>query len=187
MYVHGRYGSIYVSLWPSEHNPIQGWSSPGKVHFINGDRLWDGSPQWASKPLEGLDEAAIVKWWSKTQSDPLINYKHKRPFQLSNIKESAFQWATDSQYRILNNQCSTTVLGGLLAGSSPALKARIGRWLAFRGIFIGPIELPSWSIPSMALRAAGTISPTDIKQLVISIWHDSDFNPSLIDRVLSTI
>jgi hypothetical protein len=109
MHVSGSYGSIYISLWPAEHNPKAGWSSPAKVHFLNGDKLWDGRPNWASKPLDRLDEKAIIQWWSKIQHNPLIDYKHKKPFQLDTNKDTAFQPADNTEYRILNSQCATTV------------------------------------------------------------------------------
>ena len=83
MFVHGNKGSIYISFWPSAHSLKAGWSSPGVVHFINGDKKADGQPSWASKPISTLDEGAIIAWWSKIQHNPLIDYKHKTPIQVS--------------------------------------------------------------------------------------------------------
>jgi hypothetical protein len=79
MHVSGKYGTVYVSLWPAEHSLAAGLMSPAKVHFANGDRLSDGTPQWASKSLDGLNEQAIILWWSGIQRSPLVDYKNKKP------------------------------------------------------------------------------------------------------------
>ena len=180
MHVSGRYGSIYVSFWPEEHSLKAGWSSPGKVHFVNADRLADGQPNFASKPLDGLDELAIIRWWSRIQRDPLIDYKNKKPFQTSNNKDTAFQSAQNTQYRIFNSQCATTVVSGLLVGANPDLKIKINNWIQSSAVNIGPVQVPF-------LRAFGipTITPTDVKRMVISVWNDKDYQMSLLDKVLT--
>ena len=167
MHVSGASGSIYVSFWPYAHNPTAGWSSPGKIHFMNADRLADGRPQWASKPLGGLDEKAIIQWWGRIQRDPSIDYKHKKPFQLSTDKDNAFQLADNTQYRILQCQCATTVVAGLEAGANSALKAKIKHWIRSSATSVGPVQIPF-------LRSLGfpTITPTDVKRLIMSVWND---------------
>ena len=170
MLVNGKYGTCYVSLWPEEHTLAAGLSSPAKVHFMNGDRLADGVPSWASKPLENLDEKAIIAWWGSIQRDPLIDYSKKKPFQTASAPDQAFQSATNTQYRILNNQCSTAVVRGLLAGADLLFSAKIIAWLALNGVHIGPATL---SQPlSAVLRILGVISPTDVKELIVSVWDD---------------
>jgi hypothetical protein len=52
MHVHSDHGSIYVSFWPQAHNPIAALSSPGHIHFMNGDRKSDGMPQWGLKAYQ---------------------------------------------------------------------------------------------------------------------------------------
>jgi hypothetical protein len=180
MHVGSRYGSIYVSFWPEEHSPKAAWSSPGKVHFVNADRLSDGTPHWASKPLDGLDEQAIIRWWSTIQHDPLIDYKHKKPFQLSTNKDTAFQAADNAQYRILSCQCATTVVAGLLAGANPALKTKIDNWVRSNAMSIGPVK-----IPLVRRWLNQTITPTDVKRLVISVWNDADYSRSFLDKIVS--
>src|SRR5690348_9065922 len=83
MYVRGNSGAIYISFWPSHHSLRAGWHSQGVVHFINGDIAADGRPDWASKPIDGLDEGKIIAWWSKIQHNPLIDYSHKSALQKS--------------------------------------------------------------------------------------------------------
>jgi hypothetical protein len=168
MHVSGNHGSIYISFWPNEHSLKGGWSSPGRIHFMNADRKADGSPQWASKSITDLDDAAIISWWSKIQSDPIIDYKHKKEFQTSNNENTNFQMATDQQYSILFNQCSTMVVAAILHGADNKIRAKIRAWLnAHSGRGLGYIQIPTllpWQIP--------TITPKDVKNLVISIWND---------------
>jgi hypothetical protein len=170
MHVSGEYGSIYVSLWPAAHSIFAGWSSPGKLHFVNGDRLADGRPAWASKPLTGLDERAIIQWWSQIQPNPLIDYQRKKGFQTTSDKDDAYEWAHNSRYRILSNQCSTVVVGALVAGASPKLRLEIRAWLYSHRISLGPVGLSIGL--SALLRTIGTVSPTDVQRLVSAVWGD---------------
>ena len=130
LYVNGPHGVIYVSYWPAAHNMKAGWSSQGKIHFMNGDKLHDGTPSWASKPLNGLDEAAIIRWWARTQPDPLIHYQKKESFQKVKVKNGSEELGAvrGSRYNILRNQCSTNVVDGLVRGADVALKLKILAW-----------------------------------------------------------
>ena len=168
LYVSGGCGNIYISFWPAEHSPSAGISSPGKVHFINADRLSDGVPQWASKPLVDLNERAIVEWWSHIQFDPLIDYSHKRPFQISKNREEAFQPANHTQYRLINSQCSTMVVSALSHGATPEVRKKIDNWLLTKCVNIGPLQIGRRL--SFLMRSIGTVTPTDVQTLVTDIW-----------------
>jgi hypothetical protein len=90
---------------------------------MNADKQADGVANWALKPLNDLDETAIIQWWSKIQTDPFIDYKDKKPFQKSASKDDNFQQANGPLYDILLNQCSTTVVAALLIGAAPPRRA----------------------------------------------------------------
>jgi hypothetical protein len=176
MHVSGPQGSIYVSLWPKEHALIEAVSSPAKAHFMNGDKLWDGLPNWASKPLAGLDEGAIIRWWSKIQRNPLIDYNHKQKFQLSTDKKQAFQPA-NTQYKILSNQCATTVVEGLIEGANPALKTKIENWKNANTKY-------TVAMPPFLIRGK-LISPRSVRLLVMSVWNDTDYRMSFVDNFIA--
>jgi hypothetical protein len=125
MSVHGEKGSIYISFWPSAHTLKAGWSSPGVVHFINGDIKADGQATWASKPIITLDEDAIIRWWSKIERNPLLDYKHKTPIQVSGSADAL----PGNTYSILLNQCSTTVVSALMVGADQVVRGKIAAWL----------------------------------------------------------
>lgn len=93
LYLSGGNGSIYVSVWPQMHNLQSGILSHAKIHFINADKLADGTPSWASKPITDLDESKVIKWWGRIQSNPLIDYQHKKAFQISNNETTNYQQA----------------------------------------------------------------------------------------------
>ncbi|GEM_PF-6063331 len=185
MYVQGKSGSVYVSFWPAAHNPWAALSSPGKIHFVNGDRLWDGPPHWTSKPLEGLNEAAIIRWWSNIQHGPLIDHSRKKPFQLTRDKAEAYQNAEHTQYHLLNSQCSTMVIDGLLAGADETTARKIENWLHTHPAYI---HIGSWLAPvprSSVLRLLKFVTPADVQSLVISVWKDADYSMSLTDKIIS--
>lgn len=171
LFISGKFGSAYISFWPAAHNFFSALSSPGKIHFMNGDRISDGTPKWASKPLVDLNDAAVINWWSHIQRDPLINYGHKKPFQSTKNQDSAFQMASNTQYRLLNSQCSTMVVAALIAGSNPDRKIQIRDWLKKRNVNIGPFEFIKEF--SVILRYIGTITPTDVKNLISEVWGDN--------------
>jgi hypothetical protein len=154
MFVHGAAGTIYISFWPAAHNVKAGWSSPGVVHFINGDKEADGQPSWASKPISTLDEAAIIAWWSKIQANPLIDYQHKKPIQISGAAHAV----QGNKYSILFNQCSTTVVKALMVGASQSDRFKIMAWQSVHG----------GSTPY--LLHVPTITPKDVKDLVEAIF-----------------
>ncbi len=154
LHLHGDKGSIYVSFWPAAHSPKAGWSSPGVVHFINGDIKADGQPSWASKPITSLDEDAIIAWWSKIQSNPLLDYQHKTPIQ----NNGAARASNGNTYSILLNQCSTTVVRALMVGSDQAGREKIRGWLlANMGSTPYLFHVP-------------TITPLDVRELVEDVF-----------------
>ncbi len=154
MYVNGRAGSIYISFWPAAHNLKAGWSSPGKVHFMNGDIRADGRPSWASKPIVTLDEAAIIRWWSTIQHNPLLDYNNKTPFQLSGSAHAS----QGNMYSVLRNQCAITVVRGLMIGADLGYRAKISAWL----------QLNAGSAPY--LLHVPTITPLDVEKLVEAVF-----------------
>jgi hypothetical protein len=154
MFVHGAKGNIYISFWPAAHSLKAGWSSPGVVHFINGDKQADGQPSWASKPISTLDEGAIINWWSKIQHNPLIDYTHKKPFQVSGSGHAD----PGNTYSILINQCAITVVRALLVGANDATRTEISTWLQFN----------MGSTPF--LLHVPTITPHDVKELVEAVF-----------------
>jgi hypothetical protein len=166
MYINGKSGVIYISFWPQHHSVAAGLLSKGKIHFMNADKKADGVPSWASRPLNDLNEAAIINWWRGIQSDPFIDYKNKKPFQTSSDDAANFQQANNRVYNILLNQCSTTVVTALVIGAAPETRAKILRWLALNaGRGLGPVQVPGF-IP----YRVPTVTPTDVKNLVIDVW-----------------
>jgi len=169
MHVAAPQGSIYIGFWPTKPGDARsGAYSAGKIHFMNGDRLTDGAPQWASKPITGLDEDAIVKWWGTIQENPVIDYANKKAFQRSPSKDSAFQWASDRSYNILTSQCATTVVLALMVGADAMLRIRMATWLAINmGTGLGDIQLPA-----LGPIRVPTVTPKDVRNLVTAIWGD---------------
>jgi hypothetical protein len=154
MFVHRPQGSIYISFWPAAHSLRAGLSSPGIVHFINGDKKADGQPDWASKPITTLDEGAIVRWWAQIQHNPLIDYKHKVHIQIEGSEPAA----KGKTYSIVLNQCAITVVRGLIVGSDSATRARIIAWLVSN---MGSTPL---------LVHVPTVTPLDVRELVEAIF-----------------
>jgi hypothetical protein len=168
LFVESKQGNIYVSFWPSMHRVDKAIYSPGHIHFVNADRLSDGTPSWASKPIRNLDEGAIIAWWRKIQADPIVNYRNKKPFQKSSNEANNFQPATNAHYNIMFNQCSTTVVAGLLAGANVELRSKIMMWcLQNAGKGLGPVQLPTF----LPFRVP-TVTPKDVRNLVTAIWGD---------------
>ena len=142
--------------------------SSAHIHFINADRMADGTPNWASKPIDNLNESAIITWWRKIQVDPFIDYKNKKSFQVSTEEASNFQEASNAHYNILLNQCSTTVVAALLMGAGPELRVKILSWCGRNaGKGLGPVQLPSF----LPFRVP-TITPKDVRSLVKNVWGD---------------
>lgn len=154
MFVHGDRGSIYISFWPAAHSIRAGFSSPGVVHFINGDKMADGQPNWASKPISTLDEGSIIRWWSQIQRNPLLDYKHKTPIQVS----GAAQALTGHAYSIIFNQCAITVVRALMIGAEQATRTRIISWLQSN---MGSTPL---------LMHVPTVTPKDVRALVEAVF-----------------
>jgi hypothetical protein len=154
MFVHGDKGNIYISFWPSAHTLKAGWSSSGVVHFINGDKKADGQPSWASKSIYTLDEGAIIAWWSKIQHNPLIDYAHKGPVQVSGSGPAS----PGNTYSILFNQCSTTVVRALMIGANEDCRAKISRWL-LANVGGTPFHV---RVP--------TVTPEDVRGLVEAVF-----------------
>jgi hypothetical protein len=154
MWIQNSSGSVYISLWPAAHTLRAGWSSPATLHFMNGDIRADGKPSWASKPITTLDEGAIINWWSKIQPNPMLDYKHKTPFQRS----GAMHAAQGNTYGIILNQCSTTIVNALMIGSSPDDRNRIFNWLTAHG------GSTPW------LLHAPTVTPQDVRELVEAVF-----------------
>lgn len=168
LFVESKRGNIYISFWPSMHRLDKAIYSPGRIHFVNADRLADGVPNWASKPIDNLNEERIIDWWMKIQTDPIINYANKKKFQTSANEANNFQWATNAHYNIMFNQCSTTVVAGLLAGADEELRSKIVGWcLQNAGRGLGVVQLPTF----LPFRIP-TVTPKDVKNLVIAIWGD---------------
>ncbi|MGV7031048.1 hypothetical protein [Methylobacterium symbioticum] len=154
--ISGNFGSIYVSFWPAAHNLKSGLYSEAKLHFMNGDKKADGTPDWASKPIEDLNEERIIQWWSRTQPNCLLDFKNRTDF----MKTGEVSAAKGSIYNIVANQCSTTVVRALIEGASSNRKAAIiGALGISHGTGAGVISLP-------------TITPQDVRNLVASVWGD---------------
>lgn len=146
LYIHGNSGSIYVSYWPAKHSVRAALGSPAKVHFMSGDKLADGNPDWASKTLQNLDEEGMIGWWKRIQPDCMLNYEHRTSFMQQGVEEAA----TGSEYNIVKNQCSTTVVNCLLAGSDAKLAASIRAW--------------------KTLHCPITVTPSQVKTLIEDIF-----------------
>lgn len=154
MFVKGDKGTIYISFWPSQHSLSAGWHSAGVVHFINADVKANGRPTWASKPLDNLDEGAIIDWWSKVQSNPFIDYKHKTPIQISGAEHAS----PGNMYSIVLNQCAIAVVRALLIGASPSDRDSIMAWLQVNG----------GSTPYLV--HVPVITPQDVRELVEAVF-----------------
>ncbi len=154
MFLRSPKGAIYISFWPAEHSLRAGLSSPATVHFMKGDRAADGNPDWASKPISNLDEAAIIHWWSRIQHHPLLDYKHPTPFQRTGA-EPAEKGQT---YSILTSQCSITVVKALLVGADERTRSDIWTWL----------RVNSGSTP-VGFHVP-TITPRDVRELVEDVF-----------------
>jgi hypothetical protein len=124
------------------------------VHFINGDIQADGQPNWASKPISTLDEGAIIAWWSKIQHNPLIDYKHRTPIQISGSARAS----EGNTYSILLNQCAITVVKALMVGANQDCRVKISEWL----------QAHVGSTPF--LLHVPTVTPKDVRQLVEGVF-----------------
>lgn len=175
LFIHGQQGNTYISFWPAQHTLKAGWSSSGVVHFINGDiKAEMGLPDWTSKPIEGLDEHAMIQWWSHVQHNPLIDYKHKTATQISGASSAS----AGNRYSIVLNQCAITVVYALWTGSNAYGRARIVAWLAVSGGRTpSPFEVkdsPLWLVPLLAIFSGSipgsprlpTVTPRDVRGLV---------------------
>lgn len=132
--------------------------SSAKLHFMNGDKKADGTPDWASKPIDDLDEASIIQWWSRTQPNGLLDFKKRTDF----MKAGEGSSAPGNIYNIVGNQCSTTVVRAMIAGANSKTKAAIiGALGVSHGSGAGVVRLP-------------TITPQDVKNLVTTVWGDTD-------------
>jgi hypothetical protein len=154
MFVHGDKGSIYISFWPAAHSIRAGLSSPGVVHFINGDKKADGQPSWASKPISTLDEGSIIRWWGQIQHNPLLDYKHKTAIQISGAEDAS----EGHMYSIIFNQCAITVVRALVIGADQATRAKITSWLQ-KNMGGTPFLL---HVP--------TVTPRDVRDLVDAVF-----------------
>jgi hypothetical protein len=128
-------------------------------------------PSTYGNPLcqHGLDESKVIKWWGRIQSNPLIDYQHKKAFQISNNETTNYQQTEHgSYYNILFNQCSTTIVRALLIGASAKRKIAISSWLISKaGTGFGPMQVP----PELGLHVP-TVTPSDVRNLVSAVWGD---------------
>jgi hypothetical protein len=172
MYVNGAAGAIYVSYWPAAHNRKDAWNSQAKVHFINGDLVADGQADWTSKPLVNLDEAAIIRWWSRVQPDPLIDYKRKKAFQMPS-GSGATEATAGNTYNILKCQCSTSIVDGLWHGADATLKIRINAWKHQQPMRVGLETGAKYGVLA-GLGAYGvgllTVTPNQVRRLVEDVF-----------------
>jgi hypothetical protein len=116
MSIKGPSGDAYISWWPaastsSAQRALHGIVSSGLVHSLRKDKEEDGIPDWASRPIDDLKEAAIISWWGTLA-------------QSSNLK-SGEEEAKSGHYVFLSNNCSTTVMRALLVGATPERRLQI--------------------------------------------------------------
>lgn len=162
MHVHGVHGKIYISFWPAAHRPDKALYSIGKVHFMRGDKEVDGHPDWASKPIENLNEKNIIEFWSNF--DP----NHNLDYQGSNSKDVTKDNAGGKIYNILFSQCSTVVVRALLSGADLTTRFKILGWLtANAGHNIDISGIKGVRMPMMVVP---TITPTDVREMVEWVW-----------------
>ena len=167
MHVHGSAGNIYISFWPAEHRAQEALSSVGKIHFMRADKDADGIPSWASRPIDDLNEAKIVRFWRDYDATPFLDYKGKASNNAVKTNEGG------KRYNIFFSQCSTTVVAALLAGADGDTRKKIERWILlnagtnadFPGIKILQPFVPLLRIP--------TVTPADVRELVRTVWKDS--------------
>jgi hypothetical protein len=115
MFVHGNDGKAYISWWPAPGSgvkrAIHGMYSHGLVHSIHTDKEEDGVPDWCSKPLQDLDEKAIIEWWKQIAPSPNLH--------------TGTESAKVGNYVFLTNNCAGTVVRALLMGASPEKRKKI--------------------------------------------------------------
>lgn len=167
MHVHGPQGNIYISFWPAKHATLEAAYSQGKVHFIRGDKEDDGQPSWASKPLRDLNEARIVEFWKAYDSMPGLDYKGSNSANKTKTNDGG------KIYNLAIQQCSTVVVGALLAGADLTTRLKIQTWLALNAgtnFDLGGIQgfsryLPTFRVP--------TVTPADVREMVKRVWNDT--------------
>ena len=166
MYVQRSAGDIYISFWPAEHSARKSCGSTGLIHFMKGDKDEDGTPSWASKSIENLNEERIAEFWKGFDTSKL-DYKGSQSTNVTRINEGG------KTYNILLLQhCATTVLGALLIGADADTRLKIKSWLIrnagtnvdFAGVKSFSRFIPHFRIP--------TVTPADIRELVKYIWDD---------------
>ena len=182
MSIKGGYGDAYISWWPSAstswwERSLHGVASRGLVHSIRRDKEEDGIPDWASRCIPDLDEAAILSWWSTLA-------------QSSNVKTGE-EMAKSGHYVFVTNNCSTTVMRALLVGATPEKRRQI--WLYLLRSSEGDAEetlseriigkaiggYGTWQAAKRAtveLVAAKTkpgfcIAPFDVRYVVENVWR----------------
>jgi hypothetical protein len=166
MHVNGPSGNIYISFWPAKHALKDALYSEGKVHFMTGDKKEDGMPSWASKPIDDLDEGKIIKFWNEFDPSSALDYKGSASKNITKTNEGG------KIYNILFSQCSTTVVGALLAGAAPRTRDTIMTWLAANAgtnVDFSGIRSISRYVPIPRLP---TVTPADVRELVKSVWKD---------------
>lgn len=167
MYVQGQHGDIYISFWPKVvRSPRSAIYSTGALHLIRGDKDEDGQPDWVSRPLEDLDEAAIIKFWKPYDSAAQLDYGGPASNNVTKPNSGG------KPYDFLFSQCSTTVVRALISGASLSKRLQILGWLTLNAgtnIDVAGLRSVSKFLPYLRIP---TVTPADVRELVKWVWND---------------
>lgn len=180
--VRGKAGGAYISWWPAASTSslgraAHGVMSHGLVHSIRRDKEEDGIPDWASRPIGDLDEAAIVRWWGSLAQSSCLKSGEER--------------SRSGHYVFLTNNCSTTVMRALLIGANNARRALIGQFLlkssqgdaaetlSQRAVgkvvggygTWGAIGRSTVELAAAAAKPGFVIAPFDVRYVVENVWR----------------
>lgn len=137
-------GGVYVSWWPSRDDAgvsrknMQKWGnaagmfgSTAEASSMTADKKMEGhrNPDWASAPIEGLDEAKINQWFQDLSPKSPMGASRHTPVR------------TVGTYSLLDKQCSSTVVEALIVGGLSAWKFPLAYTLLFKTTYITPLDV----------------------------------------------
>lgn len=156
----------YVSWWPSKNINLKNHStkdaaSPG----ISEDKKSEGGiPNYASPPIKGLDEAAMLKHWCKL-SGRLPKEGHKIAQEMKFIPGGSYDLFTKS--------CAGVVLDVLIAGGMFS-KYPLTASMASNNLVVSPLL-----IKDLSEAMAG-----DLSNKIVSVLTNADAGATSVRRLL---
>ena len=151
----GLSDGTYISWWPGPDG--ENFSSGATSHGMRADRSRHGegkTPDYASPPIDGLDEAAMSKWWQQISA--------RKPGDYSTTRHEV-QTAV-GQFKLVGANCSNMVIRALLVGGVtskyPLAGAIIGKnAIATPLMMIDVAEAITGDFTNKAIAVVKNVSP----------------------------